>query len=393
MLRFSSLNSQETCSADSVGVCSGGNEHRGTKEMYSEKVNERSQKYRSLLDGALAAFSPCSMQNCSCYSSVIEQDLKVFKKGITKEMLESVRDRGTKYQIINHRLYRDAECMFPSRCSGIEHFLIPLLPKLPDMELIINTRDWPQVSKHFSEPKPVFSFSKTGDYHDIMYPAWGFWEGGPAIGLYPRGLGRWDVHRKELKKEAERWPWKNKKPVAFFRGSRTSSERDSLVLLSREQPDLVDAKYTKNQAWKSDADTLYEPPAEEVPLREHCKYKYLFNFRGVAASFRLKHLFMCKSLVFHVGSEWLEFFYPLLHPWVHYIPVPSSATKEDIRNLLEFVAENDSEMKQIAERGYHLIWNNLRMEDIKCYWRKLLRKYAKLLNFKPTLDKSLIERK
>ena len=49
--------------------------------------------------------------------------------------------------------------------------------------------------------------------------------------------------------------------------------------------------------------------------------RYLFNFRGVAASFRLKHLFVCKALVFHVGDEWLEFFYPALKPWVHYIPV------------------------------------------------------------------------
>lgn len=38
----------------------------------------------------------------------------------------------------------------------------------------------------------------------------------------------------------------------FFRGSRTSEDRDPLVMLSREEPDLVDAQYTKNQAWKSD---------------------------------------------------------------------------------------------------------------------------------------------
>jgi len=42
------------------------------------------------------------------------------------------------------------------------------------------------------------------------------------------------------------------------------------------------------------------------------KYAYLFNFRGVAASFRHKHLFLCNSLVFHVGdmnNDWLEFYY------------------------------------------------------------------------------------
>ena len=36
------------------------------------------------------------------------------------------------------------------------------------------------------------------------------------------------------------------------RGSRTSSDRDGLVLLSRQELSLVDAAYTKNQAWKSD---------------------------------------------------------------------------------------------------------------------------------------------
>lgn len=93
---------------------------------------------------------------------------------------------------------------------------------------------------------------QTEDYLDIMYPAWAFWEGGPAIKLYPRGLGHWDQHRKSIHAAAQKWPWSHKHARAFFRGSRTNNERDSLVLLSREEPDLVDAAYTKNQAWKSD---------------------------------------------------------------------------------------------------------------------------------------------
>lgn len=60
--------------------------------------------------------------------------------------------------------------------------------------------------------------------------------------------------------------------------------------------------------------------------------RYLFNFRGVAASFRLKHLFLCGSLVFHVGDEWQEFFYPQLRPWVHYIPVKQDLS--DVRYVL-----------------------------------------------------------
>jgi protein glucosyltransferase len=88
---------------------------------------------------------------------------------------------------------------------------------------------------------------------DIKYPAWTFWEGGPSISVFPHGLGRWDLLRKSLAKASKEFPWEKKEGKAFFRGSRTSAERDALIYLSRKRPDLVDAQYTKNQAWKSDA--------------------------------------------------------------------------------------------------------------------------------------------
>jgi protein glucosyltransferase len=104
------------------------------------------------------------------------------------------------------------------------------------------------ISRFESSPLPLFSFSKTDEYADIFYPAWTFWAGGPATKLYPKGLGRWDVFRERLAKAANATPWADKADVAFFRGSRTSSERDPLVLLSRRKPEMVDAQYTKNQA-------------------------------------------------------------------------------------------------------------------------------------------------
>lgn len=224
-----------------------------------------------------------------------------------------------------------------------------------------------------------------------MYPAWSFWAGGPAISLYPTGLGRWDQHRKSINDASHNWPWSEKKSIAFFRGSRTSSERDSLVLLSREAPHLVDAQYTKNQAWKSPKDTLNADPAKEISLEAHCQYKYLFNFRGVAASFRLKHLFLCKSLVFHVGDEWQEFFYESMKPWVHYVPVSKEPSLNELKHLLEFFQNHDDLAREIADRGHNYIWEHLKMKDIHCYWRKLLRKYAKLLKFDIKLDPKLVQ--
>nr|CAG4638501.1 EOG090X07KN [Cyclestheria hislopi] len=374
--------------------------------------NDRWEGHVKKISQALLQYKPCQLKNCSCYTDMITNDLIIFKDGITEELIHKANERGIKYQIIKHRLYRERDCMFPSRCSGIEHFVLKIIRDLPDMELIINTRDWAQISRHFGAPLPVFSFSKTKDYYDITYPAWTFWEvfsfsktkdyyditypawtfweGGPAISLYPKGLGRWDLHRVSIKKAADSNPWEKKLTKGFFRGSRTSSERDPLILLSRKEPSLIDAQYTKNQAWKSKEDTLGATPAAEVSFEEHCKYKYLFNYRGVAASFRFKHLFLCRSLVFHVGDEWIEFFYSALKPWVHYIPVSSAATEKDIRELVEFAQQNDELVHGIADRGYELIWEHLEMKDVECYWKTLLLQYSQLLRYQPVLDKRLI---
>ncbi|CAN9498395.1 unnamed protein product [Ophioblennius macclurei] len=336
------------------------------------------------ISDAVKRHKSCNAVNCSCHESVLKSDLHPFRGGISEALMASTVQRGvgTHYQVIDHKLYREHNCMFPARCSGVEHFILEVIDRLPDLEMVVNVRDYPQVP-HWVQPiLPVFSFSKTSDYQDIMYPAWTFWEGGPAVWpIYPTGLGRWDLMRDDLKKSAAQWPWKKKESRGFFRGSRTSSERDPLILLSRDAPELVNAEYTKNQAWKSEKDTLGRPPAKEIPLVEHCKYKYLFNFRGVAASFRFKHLFLCGSLVFHVGDEWQEFFYPQLRPWVHYIPVLQDLS--NVRELLQFVKDNDAFAQEIAKRGQEFILNHLRMEDVSCYWEKLLKEFGQLLTYKP----------
>ncbi|XP_003219139.1 protein O-glucosyltransferase 1 [Anolis carolinensis] len=349
----------------------------------AKSTDTRWKKYMGQIERAVENYRPCVTENCRCYQKVREQDLDPFQEGISEELLSEAISRrlGTHYQIIAKKLYREHDCMFPARCSGVEHFILEIIDELPDMEMVINVRDYPQVPKFMKPKVPIFSFSKTSEYYDIMYPAWTFWEGGPAVWpIYPTGLGRWDLMRQDLKSSSEKWPWRAKISKAFFRGSRTSAERDPLILLSRENPELVDAEYTKNQAWKSEKDTLGEPPAKEISLTDHCKYKYLFNFRGVAASFRFKHLFLCGSLVFHVGEDWQEFFYSQLKPWVHYIPVKSDLS--DVRELLEFVKENDDVAEEISERGRQFIMDHLRMEDISCYWKKLLTDYSKALTYK-----------
>ncbi|KYN02298.1 PREDICTED: O-glucosyltransferase rumi homolog [Cyphomyrmex costatus] len=382
---------EQFCSADNKIKSCKENEVHHQKSLYTKEINERYKKYLEAIKNAEQNYKECNNTKHECYKDAIVRDLRPFKKkGISKEMIEAAKTRGTFYQIIKGKLYREKDCMFPARCAGIEHFLLKIIGNLSDMDLVINTRDYPQSSEYFGNAIPVFSFSKTPQYYDIMYPAWAFWEGGPAILLYPRGLGRWDQHRKTLNKASLEISWEKKESKGFFRGSRTSSERDNLILLSRNKPHLVDAQYTKNQAWKSNEDTLHATPASEASLESHCTYKYLFNFRGVAASFRHKHLFLCRSLVFHVGDEWIEFYYYAMKPWIHYIPVSKDVDQKELEDLIEFARNNDDLAKKIAYRGRDFIWNNLRMSDVINFWKQLLKSYSKLLQYKPVLKEDLI---
>ena len=72
----------------------------------------------------------------------------------------------------------------------------------------------------FAEKQTTAHFLQTPSYYDIMYPAWSFWAGGPAIATEPTGIGRWDLKRESLVAASEEWPWERKRDVGFFRGSR-----------------------------------------------------------------------------------------------------------------------------------------------------------------------------
>ena len=327
--------------------------------------------------------------NENCYRTQLDKDFAFWRQkgNIDYDSFQLALKYGIHYQILNGEVYRQNACSFPSRCIGIEYFLKQIANELPDIEFVLNVNDHPKVSK-YSQPVPLFSFSKSSREIDILYPAWSFWSGGPAIQTEPTGLGRWDLKIESLRKSRLATPWIDKKNVGFFRGSRTSSGRDPLILLSREIPHLLQADYTRNQAWKSPDDTLGSNPASILTLEQHCEYKYLFNFRGVAASFRLRHLFLCESLVLHVGEDWIEFFYSELRPWYHYVPV--STELEEVEYLLEFLQENDKLVRSIAENGRKFIEEHLRMEDVFNYWRRMLLTYSEFTSWKIVRNENYI---
>ncbi|EDW23732.1 GL23775 [Drosophila persimilis] len=337
---------------------------------------------------ALDQYRPCSSQpsdpDCECHALTIRRDLGPYAEaGITRSMMAQSRRLGVVYQVIDGRIYRQPEVPHPKRCADVEDMLLGIAGELPNVEFILNVRDWPQVPFLSGFTGPVFSHSVSHQHLDIMCPAWSFSSvSGPPLQRFPHGIGQWGHMRRHMAAAAAQVSWEHKQPIGFFRGTRSSTERDTLVRLSRRSPDLVDAQYTSNVG----AETV-----DEVPFSGHCQYKYLFNFGGITASFRLRHILLCKSLVLHVGDQWQEFFYSSLKPWVHYVPAPSNATVESLEQLLVYLRLHDDLAEEIAERGFQFVWQHLRLQDVQCYWRNLLQEYAKLLKCRVEQEPEFIE--
>ena len=71
------------------------------------------------IEEAVANYKGCPDEKIGCYKSQIEKDLKIWedKGGIKKTDFDKAinRQTGEHYQIINHKLYRQDNCIFPFR--------------------------------------------------------------------------------------------------------------------------------------------------------------------------------------------------------------------------------------------------------------------------------------
>jgi protein glucosyltransferase len=149
-------------------------------------------------------------------------------------------------------------------------------------------------------------------------------------------------------------------------------------------------RYVPNQSQRSNdhvTQVLGLEFVEPVTMEEHCRYKYLLNFDGQAASFRLKTLFLCGAVVLMVDPVWDEFWYGMLVPFVHYVPLAADGSDADA--TLDFLEAHQDWAEAIAENGRQFVLQRLRMEDVQGYWDDLLTRYSMLQSYEPAIDTAL----
>lgn len=265
--------------------------------------------------------------------------------------------------------------------------------KVPDINIIQNIGDFPVLRNDNLHPFTyrypgkilnkgndinVFSYSVSNDYNDIMVPT-------PDVIKF--------IHDMEpYKNKNYNHDWDSKIPKAIFRGSVTTcvgndNPRILSHLLSLEYPDYLDSRLVGFMDYplllNNDDKTSNFISIENLPelgdkskfmsMKDQLNYKYILHIDGFVSAWRLIYFLFSKSVILKVDSEWKEYFYDLLQPWVHYIPIKKDLS--DLVQIIDWCRNNDNICKQIAENAHTFATKYLNEKSVYDYMQLLLFEY------------------
>ena len=109
-------------------------------------------------------------------------------------------------------------------------------------------------------------------------------------------------------------------------------------------------------------------------LQEHCKYSYLMHTEGASYSARLKYIMLCSSAVILPRPWYSEFFYHMIEPWYHVVPVARNL--KDLQGTLKYLLHRPALGRRIGKEGAAFVERILSPENIRCYYGAMLMTYA-----------------
>ena len=181
-------------------------------------------------------------------------------------------------------------------------------------------------------------------------------------------------------------------PKAIFLGSSTGwvhGRRNAVVLAGMLHNDSVYSGYTQMidlPAEVTPEDTAYSQLKEPMDLTEQVsKYKYMIVADGHCATVRMHQLLASDSAVFWVETNLFEWFYPLLQPYVHYIPVRflQNEPQDPLRDIVDKVSwaeRHPEKVAAIVKNANHFAFTHLSDHSLTCYSVQVLDGYAGLIH-------------
>ncbi len=177
---------------------------------------------------------------------------------------------------------------------------------------------------------------------------------------------RYAGEREEVLTLIESIPWNKKVPTAFWRGSSTGGKLDSeewqnnqriaLVLKAKAIADtkFLDAALSDIVQCRKESSVARIKAAgllgNRVSFPYFFAYKYLIDVDGNACAWRSFYLkLLSNCAVIKILQEQMEWYYPRLSPWEHFIPVAPDLS--DLEERIIWAKDHDEECERIAYRG------------------------------------------
>jgi hypothetical protein len=310
----------------------------------------------------------------------IRCDLQPFPK-VSKEMLDETmhvietktRASCARYRIQNNQLSIPQK---PKIVCRRFHWITAALSAicrfapLPTVEFIICLEDSLDA---IDFPGPVLAFAKQQSSQNVVLMP-------DMDALSPH------IHKLlyDVRRGIKRYPWHQKKDVAFWRGATTgavfseetflSLPRTRAVTTSLLLPHLIDARFT-SLVQTQDVQPIQNRYASYFSslssIKNHLEYKYQLLIDGNTCAYsRAYWQLFSNCIIFKQASDNIQWFYDLLEPYKHYIPLQADIS--DLKEKTLWAKEHDREMLAMTESAQRLAHTCLKPSDVHYYLYLLL---------------------
>ena len=275
--------------------------------------------------------------------------------------------------IVNNTMYMKRGADRGGLLPSYFNLLKPLVSKavLPNVILPFNSGDNPTQPVDQTTrggrgiPLPVLSFCTTPVHTDI---------------LFPNVLEGDVIKRNEFPKYAthrlHRAVWRG--TTDAFQGWRKG--RNALLQLGLEHPELLDSGVSR---WSAELMNQTLPDKrllkESLTFEEQvAMYRYLIWAPGNCASVRLALQLASDAAVFKIECDETEWYYPLLKPFVHYIPLTANSTHVNLEEMMYWARHHQSEVAAIVREANSFAQLYLSPTGRDCYTLQLIQRLQNL---------------
>ncbi|CAL0301690.1 unnamed protein product [Lupinus luteus] len=335
-----------------------------------------------------SAFEKQPRWDCPGFFGAIRRDLEpwVSTRISKKHVEEAQKYAAFRVVIVGGKMYVDYyyACVQSRAMFTIWSFLQLLrrFPGLvPDVDLMFDCMDKPTINRteHQSMPLPLFRYCTTKEHFDIPFPDWSFW-GWPEI-----NIRTWQEEFLDIKKGSRAVSWKNKIPLAYWKGNPDVASPVRLELLNCNDSSQWGAQIMR-QDWGEAARSGFK----QSKLSDQCNHRYKIYAEGYAWSVSLKYILACGSVTLIISPQYEDFFSRGLITQQNYWLVDPLELCPSIKSAVDWGNQHAIQAEAIGKRGQKFM-ENLRMDRIYDYMFHLISEYSKLLDFKPTPPSNALE--